>query len=301
MRHLPRLRSLSFISFDKALVALSLTFISIACPAIAGEVRENRFAAASETSTASETANRDGGAGTKGTPSDEEINVVEKGLKLARLLILNEHVAQTRAIEKRDLAELARLTKSLNQVQQCCTLIKKYGVQNFLPRLSFDNQIFIAEEGIARELLPYLSRTAESLKEHSEKVAEEEKLRQRRVAITRSEPATPKRREAEPASQPEKLMNELKSIERQLKENQRNGEPPRQALLDRLEEINQINQSRVKSVNRKSWQPGYTLSQRRAAAMTLLMRRGYTSTEAALTVRSMESEGLLPDPPKNRK
>ena len=111
-----------------------------------------------------------------GTPSDEEIAVVEKGLTLALLLIPNEHVAQARAIEKRDLAELERLTKSLNQVQQCCALITKYGVQSFLPRLSFDHQIFIAEEGIARKLLPYLSRTAASVKEHSERVAEENRL-----------------------------------------------------------------------------------------------------------------------------
>lgn len=57
-------------------------------------------------------------------------------------------------------------------------------------------------------------------------------------------------------------------------------------------------QMKRKGLMRESWQPGYDLSQRRAAAYTTLMSQGYSSENARETVVAMEENGLLPDPPR---
>ncbi|WP_146600630.1 hypothetical protein [Novipirellula aureliae] len=297
MRHLLRLKSVSFFSLGSIALA-SLNLFPIATPTFAGDVRENRFASAPEESATPTSPNANGVNGVEGTPSDDEIAVVEKGLDLARALIPEERFGQERAFENRDVAKIERLSRSLNRITQCCDLIAKYGVQNFLPRLSFENQVFIAEEGIALKLQPYLSRTASRAQKHSDKIAAEVESQRQRAESTWSTRLTRELREPSTNYQPEKLASELKSIESELKANQRSGKQQRQELLDRVEEINQINKRKVDGINRKPWQPGYTLSERRAAAKALLMRRGYTSEDAALTVQSMESIGLLPDPPK---
>lgn len=297
MRHCLRLKSSSSLLLALNALAFFLTN-SIAVPAIAGEIRANRYASDAE-QTSSPTDSNANGVDRVGTrPSVEEIAAVEIGLDLARSLIPDEHFGQKRAFENRDVAKINRITASINMIQQSCVVIGKYGAPRLLPHLSFENQVFIADDGISLQLQPYLTRTASSAQAYSEKLAEEEKSRERHASAVRATRYAGKSRDPITDYQPEKLVRELKSIERELRASQLRGEQPRQEHLDRLEEINQINKQKIGSINRRAGQPGYTLSQRRAAAMTLLMRRGYTNAEAVLTVQSMESLGLLPDPPK---
>jgi endonuclease YncB( thermonuclease family) len=65
-----------------------------------------------------------------------------------------------------------------------------------------------------------------------------------------------------------------------------------------LDEMERSIRAHLKATNRKPGQPGYTLKERQELVYRKLLRQGYTSSEAALTVRDMTAEGILPDPPK---
>ncbi len=279
----------------RVIAIAALIHLPVMTQVFAGEIRENRFAVA-DASTESDESNKQANVVSK--PTTLDIETVQKGLDLARKLIPEERLSQEQAFKNGDVKKIDQLTASLNQLKQCCVLLEKFGVSKFMPYLSFENQVFIAENGIASKLHPYLLRTASSAKEHADKIAAEEEIHRRRASTTWSAKSAPTIRQSPEEYDPQKLEQELKSIERQLRENQRRGESPQQSLLDRVDEIHQINKKKIDSMNRKSWQTGYSLDARRAAAMTILIRRGYTREEAALTVKSMEGLGLLPDPAK---
>ena len=65
-----------------------------------------------------------------------------------------------------------------------------------------------------------------------------------------------------------------------------------------LDSLERVARRRLESVNRKSWQPGYSLEVRKAAAYKTLVEQGFPPGEARLTVEAMVDQGLLPDPPR---
>lgn len=74
-------------------------------------------------------------------------------------------------------------------------------------------------------------------------------------------------------------------------------ESPWAPLSRRLDEIDYDNRKKLEKYNRRPGQKGYSLGVRRAAAITTLMDKGYSREEAIITVREIEKQGMLPDPP----
>ena len=74
-------------------------------------------------------------------------------------------------------------------------------------------------------------------------------------------------------------------------------ESPWAPLSRRLDEIDYDNRKKLEKYNRRPGQKGYSLGVRRAAAIKTLMDKGYSREEATITVREIEKQGMLPDPP----
>ena len=100
---------------------------------------------------------------------------------------------------------------------------------------------------------------------------------------------------------PDRHAQELKDIEQELRRRQYRSDPADKDFSDiqkRLEPIEAVARSRREQINRKSWQPGYSLEVRREAAYRTLVELGNSPQEARLTVDAMERQGRRPDPPR---
>ncbi len=96
-------------------------------------------------------------------------------------------------------------------------------------------------------------------------------------------------------------QQELANIKQELRRRQFSSNPADKNLSDirrRLEPLEELARARSAKINRKPWQQGYTLEQRRAAAYLAFLKLGYSETEARLTVDAMDRQGRLPDPPR---
>jgi hypothetical protein len=96
-------------------------------------------------------------------------------------------------------------------------------------------------------------------------------------------------------------IEELDDIKQALRRRQYSSDPADKDLSDinrRLEPIRAVANSRLEQMNRKPWQPGYSLEVRREAAIRTLIHLGDSPEEARRNVEAMERHGMLPDPPR---
>ncbi len=95
----------------------------------------------------------------------------------------------------------------------------------------------------------------------------------------------------------QKRLDEFR-LEREARERLENARIEREAR-DPVASLREEALRRLDALNRNPYERGYSLEIRREAARRTLVQRGYSPSEAQLTVDAMEVQGLLPDPPRH--
>lgn len=94
------------------------------------------------------------------------------------------------------------------------------------------------------------------------------------------------------------LSSELDKIEAEAVRQSVNGKVNTAVLNERLNDVRKAIRKKNQQFDRKQWESGYTLEERKQVAVMILIRQGYSLSEAIQIVDKAERSGLLPDPPR---
>tara|TARA_R110002095_G_scaffold173898_1_gene151340 strand:+ start:835 stop:1278 length:444 start_codon:yes stop_codon:yes gene_type:complete len=94
------------------------------------------------------------------------------------------------------------------------------------------------------------------------------------------------------------LSSELDKIEAEAVRQSVNGKLNTTVLNERLNDVRKAIRKKNQQSDRKQWESGYTLEERKQVAVMILIRQGYSLSEAIQIVDKAERSGLLPDPPR---